>query len=183
VTAHTQYTELMSLMLDYEASPAQEQMLRKHLPECPDCAAVWAAWQTLDTGFKGEPMIAPPPDLALRVANRIEERSSWRLWMRWLGVSLVIAWLGIAALTVLFAITVICWGLMHPLQAGMVLSAGAHVLSGILWPVRTVEMAFATAGLSLWAGVGSYLVTTAVLFRLWLWLASRRPAFAPTRSE
>jgi len=181
VTAHTQYTELMSLILDGEAAPGQQEVLRKHLLECPDCTAVWAAWQVLATGFKDEPMMVPPPGLALRVTARIEERSRWRAWTRWLGASLLIAWLGIAALALLFAITVTMWGLTHPLQAGTVLSAGAHVLSAILWPMRSVEVAFATAGLSLWAGIGGYLVLTGILLGLWLWLASRRPALASAR--
>jgi predicted anti-sigma-YlaC factor YlaD len=183
VAAHTPYTELMSLVLDGEAAPGQAETLRKHLSGCPDCTAVWGAWQTLDTGFKSEPMATPPADLALQVAARIEERSRWRAWTRWLGASLLIAWLGIAALGLLFAITAICWGLTHPLPAGMVLSAGAHVLSGMLWPVRSVEMAFATVGLTLWAGIGGYLVMTGMLLWLWLWLASRRPAFTPARSQ
>jgi len=62
-----------------------------------------------------------------------------------------------------------------------VLSAGAHVLSGILWPMRSVEVVFATAGLSLWAGIGGYLVITGTLLGLWFWLASRRPGFASAR--
>jgi len=181
VTAHTQYTELMSLILDDEAAPGQQEMLSKHLLECPDCTSVWEAWQALDAGFKEEPMMAPSSDLALRVAARIEERSRWRTWTRWLGASLLIAWLGIAALASLFAVTAVWWGVTHPFQAGTVLSAGAHVLSAILWPVRSVEMTFAAAGLSIWAGIGGYLILTGMLFGLWLWLASRRPAFASTR--
>ena len=125
--------------------------------------------------------MAPPPGLAFRVAARIEERSRWHSWTRWLGASLLIAWLGIGALALLFSVTAVWWGLTRPLQASTVLSAGAHVLSGILWPVRSVEVAFAAAGLSLWAGIGGYLVMTGALFGLWLWLASRRLVFAPTR--
>ena len=181
MTTHTQYTELMSLILDGEAAPGQQEMLRKHLLECPNCAAIWQAWQALDDSFREEPMMVPSPDLALRVAARIEERSRWRAWMRWLGASLLITWLGIAALASLFAVTAVWWGLTHPLQAGTVLSAGARMLSAILWPVRSVEMTFATAGLPIWAGIGGYLILTGVLFGLWLWLASRRPAFASAR--
>ena len=90
MTAHTQYTELMSLILDGEATPGQQGMLRKHLLECPDCASVWTAWKAFDAGFKEAPMLAPSPDLALRVAARIEERSRWRTWTHWLGASLLI---------------------------------------------------------------------------------------------
>ena len=181
MTAHTQYTELMSLILDGEAASDQQGMLRKHLLECPDCAAVWAAWKALDVGFKEEPMLAPPPGLLLRVSARIEERSRWRTWTRWLGASLLIAWLGIAALASLFAVTAVWWGVTHPLQAGTVLSVGARVLSAILWPVRSMEVAFAIAGLSPWAGIGGYLVITGTLLGLWFWLASRRPGFASAR--
>jgi predicted anti-sigma-YlaC factor YlaD len=183
VTAHTQVTELMSLLLDGEATPGQEETLRTHLRECPDCGALWAAWQALDAGFKAEPMVAPPPGLALRVAVRIDERSRWRSWTHWLGASLLIAWLSIAALGLLFTISALYWGLTHPLQAGMVLSAGAHVLSGVIWPMRSVEMVFASVGLTLWAGIVGYLVLTGMLLWLWLWLASRRAAFAPARSQ
>jgi len=181
VTTHTQYTELMSLMLDGEAAPGNQEMLRKHLLQCPDCTSVWAAWQALDVSFREEPMLAPPADLALRVSARIEERGRWRTWTRWLGASLLMAWLGIAALVSLFAVTAVWWGVTHPLQAGTVLSAGAHVLSAILWPVRSVEMTFAAAGLSIWTGIGGYLVVTGLLLGLWLWLAARRLAFAAAR--
>jgi predicted anti-sigma-YlaC factor YlaD len=183
VTEHAQYTELMSLVLDGEAACDQQEALRKHMLECSDCAAVWEAWQALDVGFREEPMLAPSADLALRVAARIEEQSRWRTWTHWLGASLLIAWLGIAALASLFAVAAVVWGLAHPLQAGTVLSAGAHVLSAILWPVRSVEVVFATAGLSLWAGIGGFLVLTGLLLGLWLWLASRRPALASARSQ
>ena len=115
------------------------------------------------------------------MAARIEERSRWRTWTRWLGASLLIAWLGIAALVSLFAVTAVWWGVTHPLQAGTVLSAGAHVLSAILWPVRSVGMTFAAAGLPVWAGIGGYLILTGMLCGVWLWLASRRPAFASAR--
>jgi predicted anti-sigma-YlaC factor YlaD len=181
VTAHTQYTELMSLILDDEAASGQQEMLRKHLLECPDCTSVWSAWQALDFSFSEQPMLAPSPDLALRVAARIEERSRWRTRTRWLGASLLIAGLGTAALASLFAVTAVWWGLTHPLQAGTVLSACARVLSAILWPVRSVEMTFAAAGLSIWAGIGGYLILTGMLFWLWLWLAARHPAFASAR--
>ena len=181
--AHTQYTELMSLILDGEVAPGQQEVLRKHLLECPDCTSVWAAWQALDVSLREEPTLAPSSDLALRVAARIEERSRWHTWTRWLGASLLISWLGIAALALLFAVTAVWLGVTHPLQAGTVLSAGAHVLSAILWPVRSVEVVFATAGLSLWAGIGGYLVLTGILLGLWLWLASRRPALASARQQ
>jgi hypothetical protein len=94
---------------------------------------------------------------------------------------LLIAWLGIAALVLLFAITAVWWGLTHPLQASTVLSAGAHVLSAILWPVRGAEIALASAGLSLWVGIGGYLVLTGMLLGLWLWLAVRRSTSASAR--
>jgi predicted anti-sigma-YlaC factor YlaD len=171
----------MSLILDGEAAPGQQVMLREHLLECPDCTSVWVAWQALDVSFREEPMMTPPPDLAYRVAGRIEERSRWRSRTRWLGASVLIAWLGIAALALLFAITAVWWGLTHPLQASTVLSAGAHVLSAILWPVRGVEMALASAGLSLWVGIGGYLVLTGMLLGLWLWLAIRRSTSASAR--
>jgi predicted anti-sigma-YlaC factor YlaD len=181
VTTHTQYTEMMSLILDGEAAPGQQEVLCKHLLECPECATVWEAWQALDETFIEEPMLAPSPDLALRVSARIEERSRWRIRTRWLGASLLMAWLGIGALVSLFAVTAVWWGVTHPFQAGTVLSAGAHVLSAILWPVRSVEMTFAAAGLSIWTGIGGYLVVTGLL--LGLWLAARRLAFAAARSQ
>jgi predicted anti-sigma-YlaC factor YlaD len=181
VTTHTQYTEVMSLLLDGEAAPGEQAALRKHLLECPDCSVVWAAWQMLDADFSEEPMVVPRPGLALRVAARLEERSRWRTWTRWLGISLLIAWLGVAALVSLFAVTAFWWGVTHPFQAGTVLSAGAHVFSAILWPVRSVETTFAAAGLSIWTGIGGYLVVTGVLLGVWLWLAARRPAYAAVR--
>ena len=178
MTTHARYTEVMSLILDGEAAAGADEELRQHVLACPDCAAVWATWQAFDADLRAEPMLAPPADLALRVSARIEERDRWRTGTRWLGASLLIAWLGIAALVSLFAATAVWWGVMHPFQAGTVLSAGAHVFSAILWPVRSVEMTFATAGLSIWIGIAGYLVVTGLFLCLWLWLAARRPAFA-----
>ena len=39
--------------------PSEQEVLRKHLLECPDCAGVWAAWQALDDSFREEPMMVP----------------------------------------------------------------------------------------------------------------------------
>jgi anti-sigma factor RsiW len=183
VAAHPQYTELMSLILDGEAAPDQRQTLRRHLQACSDCAVVWSDWQSLDATFRAAPMVSPAPGLASRVAARLQERDRWRASMHWLGASVLIGWLVITALALLFAGAAFWWGFTHPFQASTVLSAGALALSGVLWPIRSVEMAFATAGLSLWTGIGGCLVMTGMLSGLWLWLASRRPAFAPARVQ
>jgi len=181
VTTHTRYTEVMSLILDGEAAVGADEELRQHVLTCPDCAAVWAAWQAFDADLRAEPMLAPPADLALRVSARIEEQDCWRTWTRWLGASLLIAWLGIALLALSFVVAATLWGLAHPLQASTVLSAGAHALSGILWPVRSLELLLGSAGLTLWAGIGGYLVVTGALLWTWLWLVIRRPMFAVAR--
>jgi predicted anti-sigma-YlaC factor YlaD len=181
VTTHARYTEVMSLILDGEAAAGADEELRQHMMVCPDCAVVWAAWQAFDTDFRTEPMLAPPADLALRVSARIEERDRWRTWTRWMGASLLVAWLGIAVLALSFVVAATLWGLAHPLQASTVLSAGAHALSGILWPVRGLEMLLGSAGLTLWAGIGGYLVVTGALMGAWLWLVVWHPAFATAR--
>lgn len=181
MTTHARYTEVMSLILDGEAAAGADEELRQHLLACPDCAAVWSTMQAFDADFRAAPMLSPPADLAQRVAVRIEARSRRHTSARWLGASLLLAWLGIAVLVLSVIVATTLWGVAHPLQASTVLSAGAHALSGILWPVRSLEMLLGSAGLTLWTGIGGYLVVTGVLMGAWLWLAVRRPAFAADR--
>jgi anti-sigma factor RsiW len=183
MTAHAQYTGLMSLALDREITPSQDEILQAHLMTCPTCAALWAEWQAVDAEFEAAPMLTPPPGLALGVAARIEERGRRRSRARWFGAGLLIAWLACAALVLLLTVAGVWWGLAHPLQASVALSAGAHLLSGILWPVRSMEVAFAGAGISLWVGVGGYLALTGALLGLWLWLASRQRTLVTVRVQ
>jgi anti-sigma factor RsiW len=180
---HAQYTELMSLVLDGEAAPGDREALFGHLRECSACSALWASWQRLDAGLREAPMVAPPPGFARRVAVRIEQRNQRRAWLRWLGTGAIAAWLSIALFAWLFAVSVALWGFTHPQRAGTVLSAAARALSLALWPMRGVELASAVTGLPVWAGVGVCLALIGLLFGLWLWLALRRPAFAPARSQ
>lgn len=171
---HSQYTELMSLALDHEANAEQLAALQAHLKGCLECAGVWARWQALDVRFRAAPMLAPPPRLAERVMARIETRTRRRSWGGWLGAGLFFAWLAAACVVLLALLGGVWWGVTHPLQASMALSAGTRLLSSVLWPVRSAGVLLTSAGLSLQAGVAAYLGLTCLLLAAWAWLVIRR---------
>jgi anti-sigma factor RsiW len=171
---HSQYTELMSLILDDEASAEQTAEMHAHLATCQACAATWARWRAMDAHFRRAPMLAPSHDLADQVLARLKTRSQRRFWKGWLGVGIFLAWIAMAGAVVAALAGVIWWGISHPLQAGVTLSAATQLVSSFLWPVRGAAAALTSAGLPLGYGIAGYFGVTCALLALWVWVVARR---------
>lgn len=171
---HVEYTELMSLVLDGEATAQQVTALHTHTAVCSACAQTWGQWQALDTQLSAAPLLSPAPGLTDRVLARLEERRHRRFWPGWLGAGLFVTWIAIAFTVLLMLLGGIWWGVTHPLQASVVLSASTHLLSGFIWLVRGVETGLTGTGLSLWVGLGVCATGVVLLASLWVWLVSHR---------
>lgn len=171
---HTEFTKLMSLALDHEADAAQMAVLQKHLAECAECAATWAHWQMIETHIHGwaKAMPSPTPGLTERVMMRLATRQR-RQYYSWLRAGFLLAWLGIAAISLLVLALGAWWGVTHPLQAGILVSVCTRVLSSALLSVRGAQTLLSGAGVSLPWLVASYFGMTMVLFSIWIWLLAR----------
>ncbi len=170
---HSEYTELMSLALDHEADAAQMAALHAHLKGCAGCAATWARWQAVDARFRAAPMLDAPPQFAERVLARLATRRRGWSWRGWFGAGLFVTWLAIVGVILLALLAGVWWGITHPLEASLALSAGTRLLSSVLWPVRSAGVILTSTGLSLQAGVAAYLGLTCLLLGAWAWLVIR----------
>jgi len=159
--------------LDHEANAQQLEALHAHLKGCTACAATWARWQKVDARFRAAPTLDAPPQLAERVLARLAARRRRRFWRGWFGAGLFIVWLAAAGMILLVSLAGIWWGMTHPVQASLALSAGARLSSSVLWPVRSVGVVLASTGVSLQAGLAAYLGVTGLLLGAWVRLLSR----------
>ena len=171
---HEAYTELMSLVLDGEATLQQVTALHAHTSVCSACAMTWGQWQALDTQLHAAPLVTPAPGLTNRVLARLEERRHRRFRPAWLGAGLLVIWIAVAGIVLLTLLGGVWWGITHPLQGSVVLSASTHLLSGFIWLLRGVETGLIGAGLSLWIGLGVCVASVVLLASLWVWLVSRQ---------
>src|SRR5512139_136178 len=90
---HTDFTMLMSLVLDDEATAAEAARLREHLAGCDMCARTWQRWQELDRRFTLAPVQPAPIDFAASVAARLDERMTEQVRRRWLMAGLALSWI------------------------------------------------------------------------------------------
>ena len=86
---HSDYTMLMSVALDDEATPDELQRLREHVRTCAACAGIWERWQVVDRRFDAAPLMTPAPNFADTVMARIEARSLQRRQTRRYATGLV----------------------------------------------------------------------------------------------
>ena len=86
---HSDYTMLMSVALDDEATPDELQRLREHVRTCAACAGIWERWQVVDRRFDAAPLMTPAPNFADAVMARIEARSLQRRQTRRYATGLV----------------------------------------------------------------------------------------------
>ncbi|MEJ5197295.1 MAG: anti-sigma factor [Anaerolineae bacterium] len=174
---HTEFTELMSLALDHEADATQMAVLQKHLAECAECAATWEHWQMIESHISGwvKAMPSPTPGLAERVMMRLDAQQGQlrRQHYAWLRTGFLLAWLGIAAVLLLVLAVGAWWGVTHPLQTGIMVSACTRLLSSTLWSVREVQTWLVGVGVPLPWLMASYFGVTIGLFLIWVWLLAR----------
>lgn len=74
-------SELMSLRLDGELSPAEAKFLDAHLDGCAGCRDTWVALQRISSLFAGAPSVSPPEDFARRVMSRVAQRHAGRRYV------------------------------------------------------------------------------------------------------
>ena len=171
---HEPFTVLMSLVLDGEATPAEEARLREHLKVCRTCMAVWQQWQALDQHLTAAPVLRPPRDFMTGVTARLEDRRQRRRRSRWFGSGLLAAGGLIMGAFWLCVIGLAGWGWYHPQEVGVIVSVGAQLLSGLSWFLRGIGVLVHSLGTVVFAfGVEFYLCLTGGLGVLWLWVLVR----------
>jgi anti-sigma factor RsiW len=176
---HAQYTLLMSLALDDQATAAQKADLQRHLTACSSCAAVWARWRALDLRLAAAPRVAPPPNFVAEVAARLEKRRLRQRRWRWIGSGVLMAWVGIAGALGLCVAGLLVWGLMHPLEGSLLAAWGARLLSSLAQLLGVVQGCLSLlGGPVLGLGAGFYVILTTGLAALWLWLVIGRLGWA-----
>ncbi len=176
---HIEYTALMSSVLDQEAEPEEAARLDAHLATCPDCAATWECWRSLDACFAAVPALVPPEGIAAGVAARLAERRLRSRRRRWFGSGLLIAWAGSLVALWLALIGMAGWCVAHPTLPGAWAAASLQTLGGLARTLDGLRSALAALGLlPVSVGVGFYLCVTALAAGLWLWLMWRKSAWA-----
>lgn len=171
---HSEYTMLMSLILDGEGNDVDKARLQEHLRSCDLCALTWQRWQELDRRFALAPMLPVPVDLATSVATRLDVRLSEQARQRWFMLGLILAW----SVVVMFTI------------AALGITNGWHdVLAPDQGPLAAVLSSLGSTGRWLWrealgvvaqvgaptiaAMTGMLLCATCGLIMAWLWLVAR----------
>ncbi len=171
---HTEFTRLMSLALDQEASSEEARRLRTHLQVCPACAATWAGWQTIDRRLAAAPQVAPPVSLVALVTQRIAAHELRRRRTRWVGSGLLLTWLLAFTLGLAIVVGIASWVAGYPEQIATVLSGIAHFLSSVTWLLHALAAFLSELGAPrLAAGVGLFVTLTCALAVVWLWVMGR----------
>jgi anti-sigma factor RsiW len=176
---HGEYTALMSSVLDHEAEPEEAARLDAHLASCPECAATWEYWRSLDECLSAMPVLVPPDGIAAGVAARLAERRLRSRQRRWYGSGLLLAWAGSLVALWLALLGMVGWCLAHPSLPGAWAAASLQMLGGLARALDGLRSALGALGLlPVSLGVGSYLCVTALAAGLWLWLMWRKSAWA-----
>jgi hypothetical protein len=165
---HNEYTEIMSEVLDREATVEQRLHWHDHQAECPICAATWDHWLSLDAQLSTAARLAPASGFVLRFSARLNEQRARTERRRQLGSGLLLAWgASIGLLWLAFAAS-LGWCFTHPTAVGELTSSGVYWLNGALWLWRTVQSTLVDLG-GLWLslGVGFYLGLTALVLFVW----------------
>ena len=169
---HTEYTLLMSLALDGEASAAEESRLRQHLAVCVQCAATWAQWRRWDEHLRAAPLLSPAPGFAQRVQQRLTiqkrlTRAQHRIWPGWAGVAAALIGFGALSLLLAGGVVVALWKTSNPLLASVLLSAVAQLASAAVWPLRSLTGVLAQWGVPACAPLGGFVAGIAALTGIW----------------
>lgn len=165
---HSEYTWLMSLVLDEEATPDEAASLREHLRTCSACAGTWQRWQEVDRRLAAAPMLSAPAGLAEMVVARVNEAAvvhqRRRRFIMWFGLASVAALLSSG----LIALVAVNW----PIAAPAPLRAAISGLTGVGgWLIRAATELVATAGVpTVAATTGALLCLMCGLAVAWLWI-------------
>jgi anti-sigma factor RsiW len=143
---HEDYTLLMSLVLDHEATTDEEDLLYEHLEGCPDCARTWSQWRSNDELFRHEPPLIPPDTLLAGVMGAIERsvRKPANPW--WYASGLLLLWSVLAASLVTAVLVCALWGVEHPQQISSAVTSAAQVLGALVLLSRQFASILRAAG-------------------------------------
>jgi anti-sigma factor RsiW len=172
---HAEYTMLMSVALDDEATPAEQQRLRDHLRTCAACAGVWERWQAVDRRLEAAPLMIPSPSFADTVMARIEAQALKPQRAHWLNARLVAILLA-AGLVLALALTglLLYWGAQNPAEVSNVFFTALRVVGTATWVfLGFLRLMGGVGAPTLAAGVGLLATLTCLLSMLWLWVVGR----------
>jgi len=175
---HAEYTMLMSVALDDEATPAEQQHLRDHLRTCAECAGVWERWQAVDRRLDAAPRMIPSAGFAGMVMARIEAQSLKPQRARRLNSRLVAVLLA-AGLLLALALTgsLLYWGAQNPTQVSSAFFAALRGVGTATWVfLGFLRLMGGVGAPALAAGVGLLATLTCVFSILWLWVVGRSHA-------
>jgi anti-sigma factor RsiW len=184
---HGEFTMLMSLVLDGEATGDEGARLREHLRSCDVCALTWQRWQELDRRFALAPVLPAPVNLAASVAIRLNARQAEQVTRRWLMLGLALAWSAVVVIVVLSLGMANGWDLqLAPFQGPLTAAwTGLTGNGGWLWRAALSTVGQVGAPVVA-AAIGALLCLTCGLVMAWLWLVARltvsdQGAFAPAK--
>lgn len=171
---HTEYTVLMSLVLDDEATAAETARLRSHMASCEACARTWQRWQELDRRFTLAPVMPAPVDFSALVAARLDQRVAEHSRRRWFMVALALSSVAVMLVAVAAFGVASGWPLQLLADSGPLQAAWSGLASMGGWIVRAV-IAFVeqTGTPTIAAGAGALLCITCALATVWLWMVAR----------
>lgn len=171
---HSDYTMLMSLVLDDEATQAEEARLRAHIAHCEACARTWQRWQELDRRFTTAPVLPAPIDFSAAITARLDQHAAHHDRRRWFILGLSLSW--IVAMLAAVGVLGVASGWRLPLlpDSGPLNAAWTGLESMGGWIVRAV-IAFVeqTGTPTVAAGAGLLLCVTCILATVWLWMVAR----------
>ena len=171
---HSEYTMLMSLVLDGEAAADEEVRLREHLRSCGECAQVWQRWRELDRRLAAAPVLAAPVDFAALVVAQLDTRVAHERRQRWL-----IAWLALISVAVVAIAQASLalangWRLRLAPDQGALGAAWTGLTGTAEWALRDLGGLFGRVGAPTLAAVtGALLCLTCALGMTWLWVVAR----------
>ena len=172
---HAEYTMLMSVALDDEATPTEQQRLRDHLRSCAACAGVWERWQAVDRRLEAAPLMIPSPRFADTLMARIEAQALEPQRSRRLNTRFVVVLLA-AGLVLALALTglLFYWGAQNPAQVSNVFFAALRGVGTTTWIfLGFLRLMGGVGAPTLAAGVGLLATLTCLLSMLWLWVVGR----------
>ena len=171
---HTEYTMLMSLILDGEGDDVDRARLQEHLRSCDRCASTWQRWQELDRHFALAPMLPAPVDLATRVAGRLDIRRAEQVRHRWFILGFALAWSVVVIFTVAALGVTNGWHNLLTPEQGPLAAAYSALASTGGWVWCEALGVVAQVGAPMIAAMtGILLCATCGLIMTWLWLVAR----------
>ena len=171
---HTEYTMLMSLVLDGEATAGEAVRLREHVAGCDACARTWQRWQELDRRLTAAPVLPAPIDFSVAVAVRLDERVAEQARRRWVMLGLALSSIVAMLIAVLALALTSGWPLQLLASNGSMNAAWVGVSSIGEWLYRVVSAFVMREGTpTVAAGAGALLCVTCVLATAWLWMVAR----------